>query len=157
MTDLQVCSFNVRKIISSVLILLLYPTIVSCGCTCEVEDLKHDKGEALKYKLEEDLALSELIRRRIISQVLELGIVVHSIIIGISLGASGSPKTIKPLMAALSFHQFFEGMGLGGCITLSDEFLLVFKGTVQIYINGNNGNIFLPDNPGGDRRRYWNL
>jgi hypothetical protein len=48
---------------------------------------------------------------------LELGIVVHSIIIGISLGASGSPETIKPLMAALSFHQFFEGLGLGGCIT----------------------------------------
>ena len=49
-------------------------------------------------------------------QVLELGIVVHSVIIGISLGASQSSETIKPLMAALSFHQFFEGMGLGGCI-----------------------------------------
>ncbi|KAJ6772452.1 METAL TRANSPORT PROTEIN [Salix koriyanagi] len=68
---------------------------------------------------EEDLALTELIRRRIVSQVLELGIVVHSVIIGISLGASSSPKTIKPLMAALCFHQFFEGMGLGGCITLA--------------------------------------
>lgn len=50
-------------------------------------------------------------------QVLELGIVVHSVIIGISLGASGSIKTIKPLLAALTFHQFFEGMGLGGCIS----------------------------------------
>ncbi|KAF4381642.1 hypothetical protein F8388_021270 [Cannabis sativa] len=49
-------------------------------------------------------------------QVLELGIVVHSVIIGISLGASESPKTIRPLVAALTFHQFFEGMGLGGCI-----------------------------------------
>ncbi|KDO64383.1 hypothetical protein CISIN_1g044821mg, partial [Citrus sinensis] len=49
--------------------------------------------------------------------VLELGILVHSVIIGISLGASESPKTIKPLVAALTFHQFFEGMGLGGCIT----------------------------------------
>jgi hypothetical protein len=39
----------------------------------------------------------------------------------------------------------------------SDEFLLVFTGTVQIYIYGNNGNIFLPDNPSGDCRRYWNL
>ncbi|KAF3775644.1 Zinc-regulated transporter 2 [Nymphaea thermarum] len=48
--------------------------------------------------------------------VLELGIVVHSVIIGVSLGASESPCTIKPLVAALSFHQFFEGMGLGGCI-----------------------------------------
>lgn len=42
---------------------------------------------------------------------------VHSVIIGISLGASGNPKTIKPLVAALSFHQFFEGLGLGGCIS----------------------------------------
>ena len=50
-------------------------------------------------------------------QVLELGIVVHSVIIGISLGASESPKTVRPLVAALTFHQFFEGMGLGGCIT----------------------------------------
>lgn len=42
---------------------------------------------------------------------------VHSVIIGISLGASLSPATIKPLLVALSFHQFFEGMGLGGCIS----------------------------------------
>eukprot|EP00253_Pinus_taeda_P027052 PITA_27052 len=56
------------------------------------------------------------IRYRVIAQVLELGIVAHSLIIGISLGASESPCTIRPLVAALSFHQFFEGMGLGGCI-----------------------------------------
>lgn len=42
---------------------------------------------------------------------------VHSVIIGISLGASESPNTVKPLVAALTFHQFFEGMGLGGCIS----------------------------------------
>ncbi|XP_061336733.1 zinc transporter 1 isoform X2 [Gastrolobium bilobum] len=60
---------------------------------------------------------SEQIRQRIISQVLEIGIVVHSVIIGISLGATESIDTIKPLLAALSFHQFFEGMGLGGCIS----------------------------------------
>jgi zinc transporter 1/2/3 len=42
--------------------------------------------------------------------------VVHSVIIGISLGASEDPSTIKPLVVALSFHQMFEGMGLGGCI-----------------------------------------
>uniref|UniRef100_A0A1J3EDZ6 Zinc transporter 1 n=2 Tax=Noccaea caerulescens TaxID=107243 RepID=A0A1J3EDZ6_NOCCA len=63
---------------------------------------------------------TELIRRRIVSQVLEIGIVVHSVIIGISLGASQSIETIKPLMAALSFHQFFEGLGLGGCISLAE-------------------------------------
>ncbi|KAL2327147.1 hypothetical protein Fmac_020574 [Flemingia macrophylla] len=59
---------------------------------------------------------SELLRNRVISQVLEMGIIVHSVIIGISLGASESPNTIRPLVAALTFHQFFEGMGLGSCI-----------------------------------------
>ncbi|KAF8688001.1 hypothetical protein HU200_042487 [Digitaria exilis] len=59
---------------------------------------------------------AELIRHRVISQVLELGIIVHSVIIGMSLGASESPNTIRPLVAALTFHQFFEGIGLGGCI-----------------------------------------
>lgn len=52
----------------------------------------------------------------LMTQVLELGIVAHSVIIGISLGASESPQTIRPLVAALTFHQFFEGMGLGSCI-----------------------------------------
>lgn len=59
---------------------------------------------------------TEILRHRVISQVLELGIVVHSVIIGIGLGVSESPKTIKPLVAAITFHQLFEGMGLGGCI-----------------------------------------
>ncbi|KAK9699758.1 hypothetical protein RND81_08G194400 [Saponaria officinalis] len=55
-------------------------------------------------------------RHVVISQVLELGIVSHSILIGLSLGVSHSPCAIKPLVAALSFHQFFEGFALGGCI-----------------------------------------
>lgn len=65
----------------------------------------------------DDFSSVDLVRHRVISQVLEVGIVVHSVIIGISLGASNSPTTIKPLVAALTFHQFFEGMGLGGCIS----------------------------------------
>ncbi|XP_076886445.1 zinc transporter 3-like [Bidens hawaiensis] len=60
--------------------------------------------------------LSQVDRYRIVSKVLELGIIVHSVVIGLSLGASESPKTIKPLVVALTFHQFFEGIGLGGCI-----------------------------------------
>ncbi|XP_044962580.1 zinc transporter 9-like [Hordeum vulgare subsp. vulgare] len=59
---------------------------------------------------------AQLIRQRVISQVLELGIIVHSVIIGMSLGASQSASTIRPLVVALTFHQFFEGIGLGGCI-----------------------------------------
>ncbi|KVI12027.1 Zinc/iron permease [Cynara cardunculus var. scolymus] len=49
-------------------------------------------------------------------KISELGIVVHSVVIGLSMGASDNLCTIRPLVAALCFHQFFEGMGLGGCI-----------------------------------------
>ncbi|MCO5548349.1 hypothetical protein L7F22_001806 [Adiantum nelumboides] len=59
---------------------------------------------------------SSQLRHRVISQVLELGIVAHSVIIGITLGTSESPCTIRPLLAALTFHQFFEGTALGSCI-----------------------------------------
>ncbi|CAL4894043.1 unnamed protein product [Urochloa decumbens] len=62
------------------------------------------------------VAGDELVRHRVISQVLELGVVVHSLIIGMSLGASDFPSTVRPLVPALTFHQFFEGIGLGGCI-----------------------------------------
>ncbi|CAN8264692.1 unnamed protein product [Cochlearia groenlandica] len=57
------------------------------------------------------------LRKKIVTQILELGIVVHSVIIGISLGVSPSASTIKPLIAAITFHQLFEGFGLGGCIS----------------------------------------
>ncbi|KAL5987836.1 putative zinc transporter 10 [Asimina triloba] len=59
---------------------------------------------------------SQLLRYRVVAMVLELGIVVHSVVIGLSLGASNNTCSIKPLVAALCFHQMFEGMGLGGCI-----------------------------------------
>ncbi|KAL9234061.1 hypothetical protein vseg_008976 [Gypsophila vaccaria] len=59
---------------------------------------------------------SQLLRYRIVAQVLELGIVVHSVVIGLSMGVSNNPCTITPLVAAMCFHQLFEGMGLGGCI-----------------------------------------
>ncbi|KAJ3669049.1 hypothetical protein LUZ60_010999 [Juncus effusus] len=58
----------------------------------------------------------QILRNRITAEIFELGIIVHSVIIGLSLGASQTPSVIKPLIAALTFHQFFEGMGLGACI-----------------------------------------
>ncbi|KAG9439044.1 hypothetical protein H6P81_019209 [Aristolochia fimbriata] len=77
----------------------------------------HAHGSMVPVEMEgRSASTSELIRNRVLSQVLELGIVVHSVIIGISVGASQSPSTIRPLVAALSFHQLFEGIGLGGCI-----------------------------------------
>ncbi|GJU51765.1 probable zinc transporter 10 [Tanacetum coccineum] len=63
--------------------------------------------------------------------VLELGIVVHSIVIGLGVGASNDVCTIKPLIAALCFHQMFEGMGLGGCI-LQAEYKTIKK-TIMVF------------------------
>ncbi|CAM6101106.1 unnamed protein product [Calypogeia fissa] len=56
------------------------------------------------------------IRNVVILQVLEVAVISHSFIIGLSLGISENPSLITPLLAALSFHQFFEGFALGGSI-----------------------------------------
>ncbi|KAK9823294.1 hypothetical protein WJX72_001686 [[Myrmecia] bisecta] len=50
------------------------------------------------------------------AQVLEMGIAFHSVLIGVAIGVSQSPCTIRPLLIALCFHQFFEGLALGGCL-----------------------------------------
>ncbi|EFJ10861.1 hypothetical protein SELMODRAFT_127216 [Selaginella moellendorffii] len=67
-----------------------------------------------------DIGVSAEARNKVIAQVLELGIITHSVVIGIGMGVLKSPCTIRPLIAALCFHQFFEGMALGGCICLGD-------------------------------------
>ncbi|KAL1204984.1 putative zinc transporter 10 [Cardamine amara subsp. amara] len=81
----------------------------------------HAHGQALSLNLHGDndkelASYLQLLRYRVIAIVLELGIVVHSIVIGLSVGATNNTCTIKGLIAALCFHQMFEGMGLGGCI-----------------------------------------
>jgi len=55
-------------------------------------------------------------KQKMVSKVLEIGIVIHSVIIGVTMGMSQDVCAIRPLVVALSFHQVFEGMGLGGCI-----------------------------------------
>ncbi|BAT77983.1 hypothetical protein VIGAN_02060200 [Vigna angularis var. angularis] len=76
----------------------------------------HGHGHLHGHSHMEDVEETD-VRHVVVSQVLELGIVSHSVIIGLSLGVSQSPCTIRPLIAALSFHQFFEGFALGGCIS----------------------------------------
>ncbi|GMP68339.1 hypothetical protein CsSME_00027983 [Camellia sinensis var. sinensis] len=86
----------------------------SDGLVVELENVGHGHGNVVVEG--GDGSASQLVRYRVVAQVLELGIVVHSVVIGLSLGASNNPCTIRPLVAALCFHQLFEGMGLGGCI-----------------------------------------
>ncbi|OMO82812.1 Zinc/iron permease [Corchorus capsularis] len=69
-------------------------------------------------KVGNGLSSEELVKlkQKLVSQVLEIGIIFHSVIIGLTMGMSQNQCTIRPLVAALAFHQVFEGMGLGGCI-----------------------------------------
>ncbi|KAF5764242.1 putative zinc/iron permease [Helianthus annuus] len=76
----------------------------------------------------------QLLRYRVVAMVLELGIVVHSIVIGLGVGASNDVCTIKPLVAALCFHQMFEGMGLGGCI-LQAEYKTLKKAAMVFFFS----------------------
>lgn len=64
--------------------------------------------------------------------MLEMGIIVHSVVIGLAIGASDNPCTIRPLVAAICFHQMFEGMGLGGCI-LQAEYKLKTKAIMAFF------------------------
>ncbi|KAJ0792240.1 putative zinc/iron permease [Helianthus debilis subsp. tardiflorus] len=77
----------------------------------EIETVEAEE-ERRRVKEEEMVKL----KQRMVSQVLEIGIIFHSVIIGVTMGMSQNQCTIKPLVAALAFHQIFEGMGLGGCI-----------------------------------------
>ncbi|KAL1060548.1 hypothetical protein V6Z11_1Z090200 [Gossypium hirsutum] len=52
----------------------------------------------------------QLLRHRVIAQVLELGIIVHSVVIGLAMGASENPCTIRSLIAALCFHQITNNL-----------------------------------------------
>lgn len=49
----------------------------------------------------------------VVAHVLEVGIGIHSVIIGMAMGASSDVGEVRALMIALSFHQFFEGIALG--------------------------------------------
>ena len=51
--------------------------------------------------------------------VMEISVAIHSIVLGVSLGALAGKqnvKTLEALIAALVFHQFFEGLGMGVAI-----------------------------------------
>ncbi|GJW13845.1 zinc transporter 6, chloroplastic [Tanacetum coccineum] len=88
---------------------------------CEGQELKKSVVEIEVVVAQEErrrLNEEEMVKmkQRMVSQVLEIGIIFHSVIIGVTMGMSQNQCTIKPLVAALAFHQIFEGMGLGGCI-----------------------------------------
>ncbi|KAJ2723928.1 hypothetical protein GGI07_002306 [Coemansia sp. Benny D115] len=54
-------------------------------------------------------------RHRVSTYILELGICLHSVIIGVTLSVT-SGTSFKTLLAAICFHQFCEGLALGSRI-----------------------------------------
>ncbi|XP_014506179.1 fe(2+) transport protein 1-like [Vigna radiata var. radiata] len=103
----------------------------------EVEVCGHGHGNDVTAHADRDANIvdaGQLLRYRVVAQVLELGIVVHSVVIGLSMGASMNPCTIRPLIAAICFHQMFEGMGLGGCI-LQAEYGMKVKAIMVFFFS----------------------
>ncbi|XP_021745658.1 fe(2+) transport protein 1-like [Chenopodium quinoa] len=92
----------------------------------------HHHGQIVQVMM--DCESSKLLKDRVVAQVLESGIVVHSVVIGLSMGSSDNPCTIRPLIAAICFHQLFEGMGLGGCI-LQAKYSLKVKSIMVFFFS----------------------
>lgn len=60
------------------------------------------------------------IRRKIATLIFEAGVIFHSVIIGLDLGVTTGSE-FKTLLAALCFHQFFEGVAIGSSALSSLE------------------------------------
>ncbi|KAF9175359.1 hypothetical protein BGX21_003628 [Mortierella sp. AD011] len=71
-------------------------------------------GEIDDLQLEEER--QERRSRTIGTYILEFGIALHSVIIGITLATTITTPDFVSLLIALLFHQFFEGVALGGRI-----------------------------------------
>ncbi|KAG2536190.1 fe(2+) transport protein 1-like [Panicum virgatum] len=92
-----------------------------------------ESAAVAKPEDDDETSKAQLRRNRVVVQVLEMGIIVHSVMIGLGMGASQSVCTIRPLVAAMCFHQLFEGMGLGGCILQAEYGLKMKAGLVFFF------------------------
>jgi zinc transporter 1/2/3 len=67
--------------------------------------------------------------------IIEASIAVHSILIGIALGVGTEEPEITSLLIALCFHQFFEGIALGGAVAKAQQsrgFLVTLIGLFSV-------------------------
>jgi len=72
-------------------------------------------------------------RHAAVAQVLELGIAMHSVLIGISLGVGRTACEVRPLLAAITFHQTFEGLALGACLIEAEYSACAYAGFGAFY------------------------
>jgi len=95
--------------------------VESADAKCEVEQVvgvpvHHHAGhhchDPAALLMDSSATASALNRRKIGTYILEFGITAHSILIGLTLGVTPAAQLV-PLLVALVFHQFFEGVALG--------------------------------------------
>ncbi|KAJ3041074.1 high-affinity Zn(2+) transporter zrt1 [Rhizophlyctis rosea] len=75
----------------------------------------HDDGETGDHAGHNHGLAIEQAEKRIATYALEFGVAIHSVIIGVTLGATRGDDFI-PLLIALVFHQFFEGIALASVV-----------------------------------------
>ncbi|KAG0271622.1 hypothetical protein BGZ95_000523, partial [Linnemannia exigua] len=80
-----------------------------------IGDDDHQHGHAHGSSDNKTISKQEQRSREIGTYILEFGIALHSVIIGITLGTTVGAEFVS-LLIALLFHQFFEGVALGGRI-----------------------------------------
>ncbi|KAK4766844.1 hypothetical protein SAY87_008486 [Trapa incisa] len=108
---------------------LLRYRVVAMRTTKSLHKLSRSAGEMSHIR---QISTSNEIVKKNGLQVLELGVVIHSVLIGFSLGASNNVCTIKGLLAALCFHQMFGGMGSSSSLS-NTIFLFLFFAVVGLW------------------------
>ncbi|KAJ2713040.1 hypothetical protein H4R19_002452 [Coemansia spiralis] len=88
----------------------------SAGGTGDAEVHAGEKDHAHAHAV---TLLADERRKRLSTYILELGIALHSVIIGMTLAVTGG-AAYKTLLAAISVHQFFEGMAVGSRVSTLD-------------------------------------
>lgn len=94
--------------------------------TVDIELQQHPVGEhchTVNIVYQKDPGLKKLVTL----YILEFGIAIHSIIIGITLGTSTDYNILIALSIAINFHQLFEGIALGSAIAQCGNNLDRFK------------------------------
>jgi zinc transporter 1/2/3 len=66
----------------------------------------------------------------VIAYIFEIGISLHSVIIGLALGVNADIAEVRALFIALAFHQAFEGVALG--VSVAEAGLSKFQRAVAV-------------------------
>lgn len=85
-----------------------------CDANCN-----HPTGIIISNGGSSESSETDRVRNGLITHILEIGVAVHSIIIGVALGLLTETSEVRPLMIALVFHQFSEGAAIGAAVLQS--------------------------------------